>query len=137
MANWSEKFNKITQTAISKSKEVTEITRLNVEKMSLNQELKEVTFKIGEYVLENNLLLEEEVIGQLMEQVNSIKANIEENQKKILELKNAQVCSSCGAEVAKTSKFCDKCGAKLMELKVEPEVEEVKVEETREKAEEV
>ena len=46
MANWSEKFNKLTQTAISKGKEVTEITKLNVEVVSLNQNLKEITNKI-------------------------------------------------------------------------------------------
>ena len=56
MANWSEKLNKFTQTAISKGKEVTEITKLNVEVISLNQNLKEFTMKIGQYVFEHNFL---------------------------------------------------------------------------------
>ena len=121
MANWSEKFNKITQTAISKGKEVTEITKLNVEVVSLNQNLKEITTKIGQYVLEHELLLEEEEVVTLVNQAKEVKANIEATQKKILEAKNAQVCSSCGAEIAKNSKFCNKCGA---EVKVEVQTEE-------------
>ena len=31
MANWGEKFSRATQAAISKSKEMAEVTRLNVE----------------------------------------------------------------------------------------------------------
>ena len=58
MAGWSEKFNKMTQTAISKSKEVTEVTRLNMEINSLNQSIKEIATKIGEYVLKYDLLRE-------------------------------------------------------------------------------
>lgn len=127
MANWSEKLNKFTQTAISKGKEVTEITKLNVEVVSLNQNLKEIATKIGQYVLEHELLVEEEAIAELMQQAKEVKANIEANQKKILEAKNAQLCSSCGAEVSKNSKFCDKCGAEIIKVEVQP-AEEVVVE---------
>ena len=127
MANWSEKFNKMTQTAISKGKEVTEITRLNMEIASLNQNLKEIATKIGQYVLEHDLLLEEEAIAQLIKEAKEVKANIEASQKKILEAKNVQICSGCGAEVSKNSKFCDKCGTELIKVEIQPE-EEVIVE---------
>ena len=127
MANWSEKFNKLTQTAISKGKEVTELTKLNVEVVSLNQNLKEITNKIGQYVLEHDLLLEQEEVVTLVNQAKEVKANIEATQKKILEAKNAQVCSKCGAEVSKNSKFCNKCGAEVVKVEVQP-AEEVVVE---------
>ena len=123
MASWSEKFNKMTQTAISKGKEVTEITKLNVEVVSLNQNLKEITTKIGQYVLEHELLLEEEEVVKLINQAKEVKANVEATQKKILEAKKAQVCSSCGAEVSKNSKFCNKCGAEVVKVEVQEELE--------------
>ena len=124
MAGWGEKFNKMTQTAISKSKEVTEVTRLNMEINSLNQSIKEIATKIGEYVLKYDLLREEEAVAELIEQVETIKANIEANRQKILEVKNIQICPGCGAEVSRSSKFCDKCGTELMKVEAE-KVEEV------------
>ena len=121
MANWSEKFNKLTQTAISKGKEVTEITKLNVEVVSLNQNLKEITMKIGQYVLEHDLLLEEEEVAKLINQAKEVKDNVEATKEKILEAKKTQVCSSCGAEISKNSKFCNKCGAEVEKVEVQPE----------------
>ena len=121
MANWSEKFNKLTQTAISKGKEVTEITKLNVEVVSLNQNLKEITMKIGQYVLEHDLLLEEEEVAKLINQAREVKDNVEATKEKILEAKKTQVCSSCGTEISKNSKFCNKCGAEVEKVEVQPE----------------
>ena len=122
MAAWSEKFNKMTQSALSKGKEVTEVTRLSVENTSLTQSLKEIATKIGQYVLDNNLFAEEEGLAALLEQANGIKATMEANQKKILDAKNIQICPSCGAEVSKSSKFCEKCGASLAKIAVQEEV---------------
>ena len=114
MAGWGEKLNKMTQTAISKSKEMAEITRLNVEINTFNQNLKEIATQVGEYVLENGLLSEDETVKGLLEQVVALKANIEADQKKLLEAKNISICSKCGAEVSRNSKFCDKCGNEMV-----------------------
>lgn len=123
MAGWGEKFNKMTQTAISKTKEATEITSLTMEIASFNKNLKEIATKIGQYVLENDLLLEEEAIAEWIEEAKVVKANIEAKQQKILEVKNMQICSGCGAEVSRDSKFCDKCGTELIKVEVVPEEE--------------
>ena len=42
MASWSEKLNQMTQSAISKSKEVAGVAKLNVEISSLNQSVKNI-----------------------------------------------------------------------------------------------
>lgn len=125
MAGWGEKFNKMTQTAISKSKEMAEVTRLNMEINTYNQNIKDISTKIGEYVLENGLLKEDETVAAFIEQVAAIKSNIEANQAKMLEVKNISICSKCGAEVQKTSKFCDKCGNEMPKAEEAPAAEPV------------
>lgn len=114
MAGWSEKFNKMTQSAISKSKEMAEVTKLNMEISTLMQNLKEVQIQVGAYVLENGLLTEDEKIGEWAQKAASINVNIEANQVKVQDIRNINICSNCGAEVSRSSKFCDKCGNEMV-----------------------
>ena len=122
MAGWGEKFSKMTQSAVNKSKEVAEITKLTFSNNSLEAEISTVSNQIGEYVVANNLLLDDEIVGQKLNQIAELKAAIEVNNAKIRELKNIAICEACGAEVPFTSNFCDKCGAPMK--KPEPVVEE-------------
>lgn len=125
MAGWGEKFSKMTQSAVNKSKEVAEITKLTLSNNSLEAEIKNVSDQIGEYVVANNLLADDEIVGQKLNQIVELKAAIDANNAKIRELKNIAICEACGAEVPLTSNFCDKCGAQMK--KPEPVVEEAPV----------
>ena len=122
MAGWGEKFSKMTQTAVNKSKEVAEITKLSLNNNSLEAEIKTVSDQIGEYVVANQLLAEDEIVGQKLNQIAELKAAIAANEAKLREIKNINICSVCGAEVPATSNFCDKCGAPMK--KDEPVAEE-------------
>lgn len=113
MAGWGEKFSKMTQTAVSKSKDVAEITKLTLNNNSLEAEIKTVTEQVGEYVVANQMLAEDEIIGQKLNQIAELKAAIAANEAKIREIKNINICEVCGAEVPNTSNFCDKCGAPM------------------------
>lgn len=122
MAGWGEKFSKMTQSAVNKSKDVAEITKLTLNNNSLEAEIKNVSDQIGEYVVANNLLAEDEIIGQKLAQIEELKAAMEANNAKIREIKNIAICPVCNAEVPATSNFCDKCGAQMK--KEEPVAEE-------------
>lgn len=113
MASWNEKLNQMTQSAISKSKEVAGVTKLTLENSSRNQDIKIIYTKVGEYVMENGLLSEDPTVAQWAAQVAGFKAEIEANNEKINELKNVNVCPKCGTALPKTSKFCDQCGAEI------------------------
>lgn len=114
MAGWSEKLNKMTQSAISKSKEMAEVTKLNMEISTLTQNLKEVQTQIGIYVLESNLLPENEKIAEWVQEAASIKTKIEANQIKVQDIRNIDICPNCGTEVSRSSKFCNKCGTEIL-----------------------
>lgn len=121
MANWGEKLNKMTQSAITKSKEMAEVTRLNMEISTLRQNLKELYENVGEYVLTNGVAAEDSAITEYVAQMVTIKQNIEANEEKVKEIRNINICPSCGAEVSRTSKFCDKCGTEMVRVSLEPE----------------
>lgn len=122
MANWGEKLNKMTQSAITKSKEMAEVTRLNMEINTLQQNLKELYANVGEYVLTNAVAAGDSTIAEYAAQMTAIKQNIEVNEEKVKEIRNINICPNCGAEVSRTSKFCDKCGTEMVRVSLEPEV---------------
>ena len=122
MASWSERLNQMTQKTISKSKEVAGVAKLNLEISTLNQNIKNIQNEVGAYVLENGLLLDDASVSEWAAKVAALKADIEANTEKIHDLKNVSLCPGCGAEVARTSKFCDKCGTAIV-IKVSDPVE--------------
>ena len=124
MASWTEKLNQMTQNAISKSKEVAGVTKLNLEISTLNQNIKNIQTEVGAYVLENGLLKEDASVVEWASKVASLKAEIEANSEKIHDLKNISICPGCGAEVSRTSKFCDKCGTPIVVASTDPVKEE-------------
>ena len=127
MASWREKLNQAAQNTISKSKEVAGVAKLNVEIGTLNQSLKNIYTEVGKYVLEKGVLPEDETVAEWASKAADIKAEIEANTEKIKLLKNVNTCPGCGAEVPKTSKFCDKCGTPIVVTSTEPLKEDEEV----------
>lgn len=114
MAVWSDKIAKVTQSAISKSKEVAGVTKLNMEVGALNQDIRNIQTQVGAYVLNNGLLLEDSFVAGWAEKVNAHKADIDAKNEKIMELKNIAVCPGCGREVSRDNRFCEHCGTEIV-----------------------
>ena len=58
MASWKESMNRMAQSAVAKSKEMAEITRLNLDINNCEQRIREVYITMGQYVLENEHLMQ-------------------------------------------------------------------------------
>lgn len=127
MASWSEKLNQMTQSAISKSKEVAGVTKLNVEIGTLNQNLKSIYTEVGCYVMEKGLLKDDDSVAAWASKAAGLKADIDMYTSRIRDLKNVSICPGCGAEVPRTSKFCGKCGAAIVVASSEPVNEEKEI----------
>lgn len=121
MAGWGDKFSRMTQSAVSKSKELAEITKLNLNISNSEEEIKAVHRNIGAYVAEHQLLREDEYICGQLEKAEELKNLIEENKKKIQDIRNINICPVCKAEVSRSSKFCDKCGAPMDRSMINPD----------------
>lgn len=115
MATWRESVSRMAQNAVAKSKEMAEVTRLNVEIGSLQQRVREQCGRLGEYLMAHPELLPEgdETIRQILQAAAECQAKIAQDNQLILEIRNINLCPRCGAEVSRASRFCDKCGAVL------------------------
>lgn len=110
---WGDKLNQMTKSAVSKSKEMAEITRLNMEISNNEQKVKELAAQIGLCVVDQALLLDNEEIAGLSAQIGTLRDAIAKNRCTIQDIRNINICSNCGAEVSRSSKFCDKCGSSM------------------------
>ena len=108
-----DKFNQFTKSAVSKSKEMAEITKLNMEIKSCEQKIRELSLQVGLNVVERRLLEEDEQIGAMFAQIDGLRETISKDQDMIQAIKNINVCPNCGAEVSRSSNFCDKCGTPM------------------------
>jgi ribosomal protein L32 len=96
-----------------KGKDAIEVTKLNSQINGEKEKIKEMYLKIGEQVYEAYKAGTETSYGESCAQIAEIEAKIKELTDKVLELKNAQKCPNCGAEVSKGTAFCSKCGTKI------------------------
>lgn len=96
-----------------KGKDVIEITKLNSQINTEKEKIKEFYLKIGEEVYKAYAAGQSSAYDETCLKIKEIEDSINELQEKVLELKNASKCPSCGAEVNKETAFCSKCGAKV------------------------
>lgn len=115
MAGWKESVGRFAQSAVTKSKEMAEITRLNMEISNQEQRLRELYGKLGQFLVENPQLVpaEAQEAQSCLQEVAQVQAGIEASKATLLEVRNVNICPGCGAEVARTSKFCPSCGAQM------------------------
>lgn len=87
----SKKAAKFTENAIDKTKEIAGTAELKLKKKNLETDLDEVYAKLGkhyyEFIQDENSVDEE--VAQMRIQINDLKANIEELEEEIEEIKNA------------------------------------------------
>lgn len=95
------------------SKKMAEKMRLKKEIGQVENDIKDAYIEIGKKYFELNSTAPSE---DYAENVNSIIANnakIEELKAALNSLEDKIPCPGCGANLDKTQKFCDKCGAKV------------------------
>lgn len=115
MADWKSSISRFAQNAAAKSKEMAETTRVNMEISNIEQKVKASTLELGAYVAEHPELIgtPDETVTALFEAISAGKAQMEKLQQTLLDLRNINICSVCGTEVSRDSKFCGKCGAPM------------------------
>lgn len=104
---------KLGKNIAEKSKDVVEITKLNGQINSEKDKMKDLYVKIGEQAYINYKNGGESQYTEHCAQIAEIEAKIGELTNKVLEIKNASKCPTCGAEVSKDTAFCSKCGTKV------------------------
>lgn len=113
------------QTAVNKTKDLTEITRLSAKVSDLQRKNDQLYATIGKLYMEHYGDDPEDMFKGAV-------ASIKENQKRIIsykedikQIKGIKKCVSCDADVPSGSQFCPKCGAKVEDDDVVADVEAV------------
>jgi len=110
-----KKVSEAAQTAVKKSGELVEITKLNMSIGSEEEKIQKLYAKMGKAIYDM-YCSGEDIPEALKEDCEAIKGHeqaIEGFRAKIREIKNSSVCANCGAEIDNESAFCSKCGAKI------------------------
>jgi hypothetical protein len=84
-----DKLGSMAQSAVDKSKELAEITKLNLSISNSENKIKEIKSEIGNYVFSNNLLREVPELSELFMRIEERLASIEADRAKIAEIQNA------------------------------------------------
>lgn len=110
-----EKVTSTTKTAIKRSGEAYEITKLRILINTDKTKIKELKLQIGEIMYDaySGVNSDGDEIETLCKAVDELYEEIEEKEVKIAELRNLKRCPMCGANNEKDSSFCKKCAADL------------------------
>lgn len=105
----------LTQTAVDKGKELSDIAKLNMDITKAKDRIKEAKLSLGEYVLKNELLNDDETASGYINEIKELLAKIESIKTEIDNIK-----------AGKTEKTSDASGEEVFEeaVPVEEEISE-------------
>lgn len=116
MAFFEEIGRKITnagQGVAQQTKNLTEITRLNVKISENKKKMSQLLFEMGQdYYLKHKRETDNEEQSYI-DQVNALFREVMDCQDEIQRIKTAEVCKVCGARIEEGSSFCIGCGTRL------------------------
>ncbi len=113
-----KKMSDAGQSAVQKTKEMSDIARLNSSISQNESKINSLYVQIGKLYTEKYGIEGEDEFSGLVKEIKESEDQIVEYKKQIEEIKGVKRCPNCGAEVPKDAAFCSSCGAAM------PKVEE-------------
>lgn len=123
-----EKISSTSKDVAKKTKDLTEIAKINMHIGSEEDKLKIKYLEIGKLYYELYHDTPSEQFINLCEEITASINQIESSKRQILNIKGVKICSNCGAEVLQDAAFCGSCGVKVEEEIPEEALTEVDVE---------
>ncbi len=98
-----------------KTDNVVEVSKLKYQCVQMTAELKALYEKLGNavYTMVKSDFNNKELMDSLIEEIDSLKAKIDEVNLQIAERKNIRICPACGSRNEKDASYCSKCGNKF------------------------
>lgn len=109
----SKKLTQAGQTAVQKTKEMTDIARINSMIAEEERVINDCYNKIGKLYVSLHGTDYEDAFAELCFTVQRANLTIEGYRKQIETIKNAGRCSKCGSEIVHGAAFCSACGASV------------------------
>jgi hypothetical protein len=108
-----DKLTQASQSAVQKTKELTELAKLN---NTISEAENKISGLYGEIGYEIYRCYTEHPIPEVasfMDQIGELHKVIERSQAQIKAINNAHLCSNCGAKVGRGVIFCPECGVRI------------------------
>lgn len=98
-----------------KAGQMVDVAKLNVQLFDLNGDYNEVLRQLGQvmYDTHKGQAPEGDPVTQLLAKADELVEKIAEVKARIADLRQAQICPTCGAPCGKGDKFCRTCGQAL------------------------
>ncbi len=113
--NLGKKITQTGQDAVKKTKDMGETVKLNSRIAEENRHIESCMAQIGEVYMEKYASDPQDELKPLVEEIRKSQEKVKSLKERILVLKGAALCASCGAAVPEDSIFCSTCGAKMPE----------------------
>lgn len=127
MANFfnelGKKLSDVGSTAMQKTKEFSDITKLNSAVAEEERNQGNLFTQLGKIYFDQHQDAPEDMYKDTVEALKSSMAKVAELKEQLRTIKKVRTCENCGTEIANDAAFCPKCGAKLPEI-VAPKAEE-------------
>lgn len=108
-----KKLSQAGQTAVQKTKEMTDIARINGAISEEEKRLFNTYYEIGKLYVALHLKDYEADFSSMIAALGESERKIKEYRQQIQAIKGVVRCEKCGAEVANNVAFCSSCGAKM------------------------
>lgn len=115
--NAKKNYKQVSQTALKKTKDLSEVVKLNTSIISNEDKIRELYHKLGYEVYRAYKANEVPKDKPLLDELDALYAQINEENERINKINAANKCPNCGAKVGKKDIFCGSCGTKLPEQK--------------------
>ncbi len=111
------KAKEIYDAAAKKTGDVVEISKLKLDAMKINGEIKELYEKLGEavYISKKDDIDCTEAVSIISEQIDNLNDKLIDLNAEIADRQNVNYCAECGAKNPIDNTFCGKCGTKVQQ----------------------
>ena len=106
----SKKISQVSQSAVQKTKDLGDITKLNVAIADEEKKLNNLYIEIGKKYVETHSQDSEEAFSAMVHSCKVITDQIKSYKEQIKEIKGYVKCEKCGSDVLNTNSFCSECG---------------------------
>ncbi|MEG0894202.1 MAG: hypothetical protein RSE93_00690 [Oscillospiraceae bacterium] len=113
--NLFDRAKEVYDAASKKTCEVYETSKLKLEIVNLNNEIKKLYEKLGScvYSMVKADYENQDVLDSITEEIDDCKIRINYLQKKLGEMKNFIICENCGAKNSQDNFYCKNCGTRI------------------------
>ena len=114
--NLSRKASEVSARAVQKTKEFSDITRLNAQISEEEKRQNNYYYQLGKQYYSIHSSDHEDIFKPLISSIVESELKLLDMKKRVQDLKGVQRCDRCGAEVEKGAAFCSSCGSPMPQV---------------------